>query len=59
MAQVGRLAESSPFKSVICGQAILSAETADNHFGLFEAALKPGASLAAVRAVIGVTFEAM
>ncbi|MFL9870233.1 nucleotidyltransferase domain-containing protein [Paraburkholderia megapolitana] len=32
-------------------------ETAGEHFGLFEAALKPDASLAAVRAVIDVTFK--
>ena len=32
-------------------------ETAGKHFSIFEAALKPGASLDAVRKVIGVTFE--
>lgn len=32
-------------------------ETAENHLSIFEAALKPGAPLDAVREVIGVTFE--
>ena len=32
-------------------------ESASEHFSLFEAAMKPGASLAAVKEVIGVTFE--
>jgi hypothetical protein len=32
-------------------------ETTESHFSIFETALKPGASLDAVREVIGVTFE--
>lgn len=32
-------------------------ETAEEHFSVFDVALKPGASLDAVREVIGVTFE--